>query len=57
MADIMAFEGYAEAGYTRVNVDDCWAQHRRDPATNRLLPDPNRFHSAIPGLAKYVGGL
>ncbi|XP_064608971.1 alpha-N-acetylgalactosaminidase-like [Liolophura sinensis] len=55
MADIIASEGYKDAGYEYVNIDDCWLAEERD-ANGRLQPDPDRFPSGIPALAKYIHG-
>lgn len=53
MADLMVSEGYRDAGYDIVSLDDCWPDHSRD-ANGRLQPDPIRFPSGIPALAQYV---
>lgn len=54
MADRLAADGYRDAGYVYVNIDDCWSAKERDPVTNRLLPDPKRFPSGMKALADYV---
>jgi len=54
MADHLANDGYKEAGYQYVIIDDCWLAPERD-AHGRLQPDPARFPSGIPALAEYVG--
>ena len=54
IADLMVSEGYKDAGYEYVIMDDCWLAKERDPATMRLMPDPDRFPSGIKGLADYV---
>ncbi|CAL1543439.1 unnamed protein product [Lymnaea stagnalis] len=54
MADRLAADGYRDAGYVYVNIDDCWAAKQRDPVTLRLVPDPNRFPSGMKALADYV---
>lgn len=51
-ADAMVANGMREAGYTYVNIDDCW-QGERD-ADGFLQPDPQRFPSGIKALADYV---
>jgi len=56
MADHMAADGYKEAGYEYVNIDDCWASKERDPKTFRLVPDPERFPSGMKALADYIHG-
>ncbi|CAG0881583.1 unnamed protein product [Darwinula stevensoni] len=53
MADLMVSEGYAEAGYKYIIVDDCWLARERD-TYGRLQADPQRFPSGIKGLADYV---
>ncbi|PKU33389.1 alpha-galactosidase a [Limosa lapponica baueri] len=53
MADVMAAEGWREAGYEYVCIDDCWMAPRRDES-GRLQADPKRFPSGIRRLADYV---
>ena len=53
MTDILTTEGYTDAGYTYVNVDDCWLSHSRDKF-GRLQADAQRFPSGIKSLADYV---
>lgn len=55
MADVMAKEGWREAGYEYVCIDDCWPSHQRD-ARGRLQADPKRFPGGIKKLADYVSG-
>ncbi|CAL1543440.1 unnamed protein product [Lymnaea stagnalis] len=54
MADRLAADGYRDAGYVYVNIDDCWAALQRDPETMRLQADPKRFPNGIKALADYV---
>ncbi|OQR70683.1 alpha-N-acetylgalactosaminidase isoform 1 [Tropilaelaps mercedesae] len=54
MADRLVAEGYRDAGYVYVNIDDCWSLLNRDTATGRLVADPKRFPSGISALAKYM---
>lgn len=56
MADLMISEGYKDAGYEYVNIDDCWIAKERDKF-GRLQPDPARFPSGIRALADYVSCL
>ncbi|CAG5121899.1 unnamed protein product [Candidula unifasciata] len=56
MADAMAANGYRDAGYQYVNIDDCWSAMERDPVTNRLVADPVRFPHGIKALADYIHG-
>ncbi|HEY3472906.1 MAG TPA: carbohydrate-binding protein [Amycolatopsis sp.] len=53
IADIFVSKGLKEAGYTYVNIDDCWALPSRDSAGD-LVPDPARFPHGIKALADYV---
>ncbi|KAJ9591023.1 hypothetical protein L9F63_027769, partial [Diploptera punctata] len=41
-AKLMATEGYLEAGYEYIIIDDCWLSKERD-SEGRLQPDPDRF--------------
>nr|XP_027197985.1 alpha-N-acetylgalactosaminidase-like [Dermatophagoides pteronyssinus] len=54
MIDRIVEDGYLEAGYKYVNIDDCWMSMQRDPKTLRLLPNQTRFPSGIDELAKYA---
>lgn len=53
MADRMVSDGYKDAGYEYVHIDDCWAASKRDDS-GRLQADPVRFPSGIKALADYV---
>ena len=53
MADHMVADGYLDAGYEYVNIDDCWSAMERDK-NGRLVPDPIRFPSGIKFLSNYV---
>lgn len=53
MADVMVNEGWKEAGYEYVCIDDCWPSKERD-AKGRLQADPKRFPGGIKKLADYV---
>ena len=53
MADIVVAEGYAEAGYEYINVDDCWLEKDRDSNGN-LVADRQRFPYGMKSLANYV---
>ncbi|MGZ0153029.1 NPCBM/NEW2 domain-containing protein [Kribbella sp. WER1] len=55
-ADSLVASGMAAAGYQYVNIDDCWAEKDRDPATGRYVPSHDRFPSGIKALADYVHG-
>jgi len=53
MADLVVSEGYQDAGYSYINIDDCWLAHERD-RFGRLQPDADRFPSGIKALSDYV---
>ena len=52
IADKMAADGYAEAGYKYIFIDDAW-QGGRDKRNN-IIPDPKKFPSGMKALADYV---
>lgn len=55
MIDAIVDDGYLDLGYNTVNIDDCWSlKLGRDPQTNRLLADPDRFPSGMSALVKYA---
>src|SRR5262245_44174118 len=54
-ADFFVSSGLKDAGYTYVNIDDCWSLRERG-ADGKLVPDPAKFPSGIRGLADYVHG-
>uniref|UniRef100_A0A1I7X7J5 Alpha-galactosidase n=1 Tax=Heterorhabditis bacteriophora TaxID=37862 RepID=A0A1I7X7J5_HETBA len=47
-------EGYREAGYVSVHVDDCWMGRERDEKSGKLIADKNRFPSGMRSLARYM---
>jgi alpha-galactosidase len=52
MADAMVSSGMKDAGYTYINIDDCW--HGNRDAQGFIQPDQMRFPSGIKALADYV---
>lgn len=52
-ADALVSTGLRDAGYTYVNIDDCWMASTRD-AQGRLQPHATRFPGGIKALADYV---
>lgn len=52
-ADRLAADGYRDAGYEYIIVDDCWMEKQRD-ANGKLVPDHKRFPSGLKALADYV---
>ncbi|WP_328536175.1 glycoside hydrolase family 27 protein [Streptomyces sp. NBC_00344] len=53
IADLFVSQGLKAAGYTYVNLDDCWALPNRD-ASGNLVADPVRFPDGIKAVADYV---
>eukprot|EP00090_Calanus_glacialis_P012357 TRINITY_DN20884_c0_g1_i1.p1 TRINITY_DN20884_c0_g1~~TRINITY_DN20884_c0_g1_i1.p1 ORF type:complete len:437 (-),score=135.88 TRINITY_DN20884_c0_g1_i1:165-1475(-) len=53
MADLMVTEGYKDAGYEYIMMDDCWLSQERGE-DGRLVADPDRFPSGIKALSDYV---
>lgn len=54
-ADVMVSSGMAAAGYTYVNIDDCWSEMSRDGSGN-LVASRSKFPSGMKALADYVHG-
>ncbi len=53
MADRMVSDGYLEAGYEYLVIDDCWSLKERD-RNGLLVPDPAKFPYGMKALADYV---
>lgn len=53
MADFMVKEGYREAGYEYLVIDDCWSLRERDEH-GRFVPDPEKFPHGMKAVANYV---
>ena len=51
--DSMKEQGFLEAGYEYVVMDDCWSLKERD-SEERLVADPEKFPNGIGALADYV---
>ncbi|GFR39915.1 hypothetical protein Agub_g421, partial [Astrephomene gubernaculifera] len=56
VADAIVSSGLKDAGYTYVNIDDCWME-KRDPATGRIQPFKDKFPSGMKALGDYIHGL
>ena len=52
MADAMVSSGLRDAGYTYINIDDCW--HGQRDADGFIQPDPKHFPNGMKALADYV---
>lgn len=55
MADVMADQGYLEAGYEYLILDDCWLERERDGQGN-LVPSREKFPDGIKPVIDYVHG-
>lgn len=53
VADVFATEGYRDAGYEYIVIDDCWSLRERDKDGN-LVPDPQKFPSGMKALSDYI---
>ncbi|MFS0868780.1 glycoside hydrolase family 27 protein [Paenibacillus xylanilyticus] len=53
VADVFVSEGYLEAGYEYIVIDDCWSLKERD-ADGSLVADPEKFPSGMKALADYI---
>ncbi|MBD5524222.1 MAG: glycoside hydrolase family 27 protein [Lachnospiraceae bacterium] len=51
--DSMKEQGFLEAGYEYVVMDDCWSLKERD-SEGRLVADPEKFPNGIKALADYI---
>uniref|UniRef100_A0A914DL66 Alpha-galactosidase n=1 Tax=Acrobeloides nanus TaxID=290746 RepID=A0A914DL66_9BILA len=52
-ADRMAADGFLQAGYVSVHIDDCWMADQRAP-NGSLLANATRFPNGIANLADYM---
>jgi len=53
VADVFVRDGYKDAGYEYIVIDDCWSLRQRDENGN-LVPDPQKFPSGMKALADYI---
>ena len=53
ITDMLVEQGYRDAGYEYVVIDDCWSLRERDENGN-LVPDPEKFPHGIKYVADYV---
>lgn len=53
MADRMVSDGYRDAGYEYLVIDDCWSLRQRS-ADGKLVPDPAKFPHGMKAVADYV---
>ncbi len=52
VADALVSTGMRDAGYTYINIDDCW--HGDRDSLGFIHPDPKRFPSGMKALADYI---
>ena len=55
-ADAFLSSGLKDAGYEYVVIDDCWSRKVRDPETDRLTAEPEKFPEGMKAVADYVHG-
>jgi len=53
VVDTFVADGYKDAGYEYIVIDDCWSLKQRDKAGN-LVADPEKFPSGMKALADYI---
>lgn len=52
IADALVSTGMKDAGYTYINIDDCW--HGDRDSLGFIHPDPKRFPAGMKALADYI---
>ena len=53
ITDVIVEQGYRDAGYEYVVIDDCWLLRERDEDGN-LVPDPEKFPHGMKYVADYI---
>ncbi|XP_052758079.1 uncharacterized protein LOC113513446 [Galleria mellonella] len=53
VVDTFYKEGYQEAGFEYIIIDDCWSEKKRDEY-GRLVPDKKRFPRGMKFIADYI---
>ncbi|KAL9616886.1 MAG: hypothetical protein Q9160_008275 [Pyrenula sp. 1 TL-2023] len=53
-AQALVDTGLRDAGYSYVNIDDCWSIRDGRDANNHIIPDTARFPDGIKGLADQI---
>ena len=53
VADRFVADGYLEAGYEYIVIDDCWSLKERDEFGN-LVADPKKFPNGMKAVADYI---
>ena len=53
-ADAMVDQGLLDAGYKYLVIDDCWSERQRDPITDKIVPDREKFPLGMNDVSDYV---
>ena len=53
-ADAMVDRGLLKAGYEYLVIDDCWSERKRDPETDKIIPDKIKFPNGMKSVSDYV---
>ncbi|CAG9792515.1 unnamed protein product [Diatraea saccharalis] len=53
VADTFYHDGYQEAGFEYIIIDDCWSEKERDE-NGKLVPDKKRFPNGMKYIADYI---
>mmetsp|Transcript_22059 Transcript_22059/g.48745 ORF Transcript_22059/g.48745 Transcript_22059/m.48745 type:complete len:414 (-) Transcript_22059:93-1334(-) len=53
-ADHLSLDGFLEAGYNQVSIDDCWEAFGDRTAGEKLQPNATRFPSGMAALGDYL---
>lgn len=53
-ADAMVAKGLVDAGYDYLVIDDCWSERERDPETDKIIPDHEKFPNGMKVVSDYV---
>lgn len=53
VADLFVAEGYKDAGYEYIVIDDCWSLKQRDE-NGDLVADPEKFPNGMKAVADYI---
>ena len=54
ITDALVSDGYKEAGYEYVIIDDCWSEMERDNKSGKLVPHKERFPHGMKYIGDYV---
>lgn len=57
MATRLAQDGYLQAGYDTISIDDCWEQKTPPREDGKLVPNKTRFPEGFKALGDYMHNL